>query len=156
MDNLGSNLTRIWTCFVSIVRYQETCIWMSNGFMNAPICFEEVNSSKETRRSWYHVIDTKYVHILVKFEPRLSIQFGRKKRETKSFSRAWLNTFFLEKNASFLRTEINNLRSNLTRIWTCFVSIAWYQKTCIWMTNGSMNATIRLKKATDGSGIYVP
>ncbi|SAL95953.1 hypothetical protein [Absidia glauca] len=54
---------------------------------------KKVNSSKKTRRSWYHAIDTKYVHILVKFERRLPIQF----------------------NGLFLRIEIDNLRLNLKR-----------------------------------------
>jgi hypothetical protein len=40
---------------------------------------KKVSSSKNTSRSWYHAIDAKHVHILVKFERRLSTQFGRKK-----------------------------------------------------------------------------
>jgi hypothetical protein len=51
--------------------------------------------------------------------------------------------FFSVKNDLFLWSEIDNLHSNLIKIWTCFASIARYQETCIWMSNGFMNA-IRL------------
>jgi hypothetical protein len=37
------------------------------------------NSSKKTKLSWYHAIDTEYVHILVKFERKLSISVLRNK-----------------------------------------------------------------------------
>jgi hypothetical protein len=55
----------------------------------------------------YHAINTKHVHILVKFEHRLSIQFGRKKRH-KTFSKGMAQPFFA-KNNLFLKTEIDNL-----------------------------------------------
>jgi hypothetical protein len=64
-------------------------------------------------RSWYHEIDTKHVHILVKFERRLSIQFGRKKRY-KTFPEGVAQRFFFVKNDLFLRTEIDNPSSNST------------------------------------------
>jgi hypothetical protein len=54
---------------------------------------KKVNSSKETRRSWYHAIDTMYVHIRVKFERSLSISLGEKK-EAKLFPKERLNSFF--------------------------------------------------------------
>jgi hypothetical protein len=57
---------------------------------------KKVVASKETRRSWYHAIDKKYVHILVKFEDRLSRQFGRKQRN-KPFSNGWLKLLFCKK-----------------------------------------------------------
>jgi hypothetical protein len=41
----------------------------------------KVNLFKKTGRSWYHVINTTHVYILVKFERRLPIQFVRKKRQ---------------------------------------------------------------------------
>jgi hypothetical protein len=72
---------------------------------------------------WYHAIDTRHIHILVKIEGRLLIRFGRKKRH-KTFPKGRAQPFFSVKNDLFLRTEINNLRSNLTRIWMCLVSIA--------------------------------
>jgi hypothetical protein len=56
--------------------------------------YQKVNPSKETRRSWYHAIDIKRVQILVKFERRLSIQFGRKKRY-KTFSEGMAQPPFL-------------------------------------------------------------
>jgi hypothetical protein len=73
--------------------------------------------------SWYHAIDTIYVHILVKFERRLSTQFGRKK-ENKKFFTGMTKRFFFVKNALFLKSEMDNMHSNLTRIRTYFVTIA--------------------------------
>jgi hypothetical protein len=85
------------------------------------LCYEEnyvqqkVDSSKETSRSWYHAIDRTYADI-VKFERRLSIQFVRKK-EKQFFSKGMTQPFFFfVKNGLFLRTEMDNLRSNLIRI----------------------------------------
>jgi hypothetical protein len=73
--------------------------------------------------SWYLAIDAKLVQVVVKFERRLSIRFGRKKGH-KTFPKGMTPPFVSVKNDLFLRTEIENLRSNLTRIYTCFVSIA--------------------------------
>jgi hypothetical protein len=114
---------------------------------------KKVNSSKEIRRSWYHAIDTKHVYILVKFERRLSVQFERKKKN-KTFSKGMAQPAFFVKNDLFLRTEIDNLLSNFTRTWICFVSTAGNRETCIWMLDESMDATISPKKATDWSGTY--
>jgi hypothetical protein len=55
---------------------------------------KKVNSFKETRRSWCHATDMRYVHICAKFERRLSIQFGRKKRNN-FFLKGWLDLFHL-------------------------------------------------------------
>jgi hypothetical protein len=41
IDSLPSNLARIWACFVSTAWYQETCIRMSKGFMNATASLEK-------------------------------------------------------------------------------------------------------------------
>jgi hypothetical protein len=112
---------------------------------------KKVSTSKETRCFWYHAIDTNYLHILVKFERRLSVQFVSKKEKRNFFQRDGSTPLFL-KNDLFLRTEINNLRSHLTRVWTCFVPNVWYQKTCIWMSNGFMSATINVKKRPFGVG----
>jgi hypothetical protein len=104
---------------------------------------KKVNSSKETRRYWYHAryearpnfcqIWTQVVHPV------------REKKRHRTFSKGIAQPFFnlfSAKNDLFLRTEIDNLRSNLTRIRTCFVYIALYQETCIWMSNGFMNAIL--------------
>jgi hypothetical protein len=53
----------------------------------------------------------------------LSTQFERKKEKQKVFHRHG-SKLFLVKNAPFLRTEMDNLRSNFIRIWTYVVSIA--------------------------------
>jgi hypothetical protein len=79
---------------------------------------------------------------------------GSGEKETQNVFQGDGSTLFSVKNDLFFRNEIDNLRSNLTRIWTCFVSIAWYQETCIWMSNGFMNATISFQKATAWSGTY--
>jgi hypothetical protein len=84
---------------------------------------KKVSSSKEPKRSWYHEMDTIYVHILVKFERRLSVQFGRKKEKQNVFHKHGPTLYFV-KNALFLRTEMDNLHSNLTGIRTYIVSIA--------------------------------
>jgi hypothetical protein len=75
--------------------------------------YEKVNSSKETGRSWYRALDTTYVHIFVKFKRRFSIQFVRKK-EKQNFLQKDGSTHFFVKNDLFLRTEMDNLRSNFT------------------------------------------
>jgi hypothetical protein len=43
---------------------------------------------------------------------------------TETVLKGMAQAFFFVKNALFLRTEMDNLRSNLTEIWTCSVSSA--------------------------------
>jgi hypothetical protein len=113
------------------------------SFKKATYCMlgnKKVNSSKETRRSWYHAIDTKYIHILVKFERRLSLQFGRKK-EKQNFFKGMAQPFFSVKNASFLRTEMDNLPSIFTGITVQFISIDGFLERSTLMLYAVVNAT---------------
>jgi hypothetical protein len=59
------------------------------------------------------------------------------------------------KNDFLLRTEIDNQSSNFTgNTMRCVASFS-YQKTCIFMSYGLVNAQISRKKATDWSGLKV-
>jgi len=78
---------------VANVWYQETSIWMVNGFVNAEVDpkkatnWSSTKSSyilKETMRSRYQMIDKKHIQVHVQFEGGLSIQVWRKKRCKKS------------------------------------------------------------------------
>jgi hypothetical protein len=107
MDNLRSNLTRIWTHVVSIAWYLRDIksTWfarMSSPFWNVPfqslallnliVAFMDPYDI-QMHVSWYHAIDEKYVHIFVKFECRLSIQVERKTRN-KTFSGGMAQPFY--------------------------------------------------------------
>jgi hypothetical protein len=48
MDKMRSNFARIWACLVSIARYQEACVWMSNESVSATILFEKATDWSST------------------------------------------------------------------------------------------------------------
>jgi hypothetical protein len=142
MDNLCSNFARICPCFVSNAWCQETCIWMSNGFMNATISLEKANDwsgtkivflCNEATHSCYQSIDNKHIQICVKFENRLSIPYRRKMRSKREgvFPRGCLSFFQKAGSEMILKFELFENYSVLNP--KCFV------KSCLFLRNEIYN-----------------
>jgi hypothetical protein len=118
MDNPFSNLTCNTMHCVAIDWYQETSIWMVNGFVNVEIDLKKAthwSSTKSsyilkwTMRSRYQSIDTKHTQVHVQFEGRLSTQLWRKKRYKKSwtFSKGVPCPFFKSWSMNIYRLEFS-------------------------------------------------
>jgi hypothetical protein len=145
---------------VAVDGYQEICIRTANEFVNAKICPKKATVWSGTKEVVHpskpcvlginrDMRSTSGCMLNLKTDCLFS---SGEKRDTKRmdvFQRDGSALFFV-KHDLFLRIEMDNLRSNLARIWTCFVSIAWYQETCIWMANESVNAKVSPKKRLIG------
>jgi hypothetical protein len=107
MDNQRLNLTRNWMHFVSIAWYQERLVSLdeftffvrttpSGRFFKLIVAFMDPFDI-QIHVSWYHAIDTKYVHILVKFEHSLPTSVLRNKTffTKKRLSHAFENFLFI-------------------------------------------------------------
>jgi hypothetical protein len=108
------------------------------------------SSSKKTRRSWYHALDTKHVQVLANLgfeKQRGSLQKLRFKPDEFlkvkifEFSQHLLTpSTLVSKCCLFLRNEINSPPSNFTGNTMKSISIDWYTETSAFMLYAAVNA----------------